>query len=62
MSCQQTVEVVEEAWRPASAAVRASLLQLLFGPLDGAQDVAPMAGVGTPHLAVVAASSDSARP
>ena len=46
MSCQQTVEVVEEAWRPASAAVRASLLQMLFGPLDGAHDVAPMAGVG----------------
>lgn len=43
------VEVVEEAWRPASAAVRASLLQLLFGPLDGAQNVAPMVGVGTPR-------------
>jgi len=45
---QPAVDVVEEAWRPASDAVRTSLLQLLFGPLDGAQNVAPMAGVGTP--------------
>jgi len=50
MSCQQSVEVAEEVWRPASAAVRASLLQLLFGPLDGAQNVAPMAGVGTARV------------
>jgi len=55
------VEVAEEDWRATSDAARASLLQLLFGPLDGAPNVAPMAGVGTPPLTVVAAGSDGGR-
>ena len=50
MSGQQTVEVVEVAWRPASTAVRASLLQLLFGPVSCTQNVALTTVVGTPGM------------
>jgi len=42
-----SVEVLEQAWEVADDARCAGLLQLLFGPLQAAQELAPTAGPGT---------------